>query len=250
MTNLFDIANIITTVGIDGVKIKSEPGLPEKSSNEILTELFSTFDAATDDGIASPLNNSQIANGNIKDTKSLEKFQAKKKKIKRKHKHKEKKHKKKSKHNSSDSNSDVEDGIYYIFKVIYNIIIIFASLYLHFYFEGIKKKKKHKKKSKRKYESISSISSDSDSTKAKMIKLNNDLKNIKHCNAKLFDLLEKNDTDNTAKIDNSYLTKNLEAMEKIINPSSPQLPPILRKTDDEFDEPIIPKLLGLYLTIH
>jgi len=119
MTDLFDIANLITTVGIDGVKIKSEPGLPEKSSNEILTELFSTFDAATDDGIVSPVNSNQVANGNIKDTKSLEKFQAKKKKIKRKHKHKEKKHKKKSRHNSSDSNSDAEDnGIYYIFKLV------------------------------------------------------------------------------------------------------------------------------------
>jgi len=101
MTDLFDIANLITTVGVDGVKIKSEPGLPEKSSNEILTELFSTFDAP-DDGVASP-ENQQIPN----DIKSkLDKLLAKKKK--KKHKHKEKKHKKRSRHNSSDSNSDVE----------------------------------------------------------------------------------------------------------------------------------------------
>lgn len=102
MTDLFDIANLITTVGVDGVKIKSEPGLPEKSSNEILTELFSTFDAP-DDGVASPENSDQqLFNG------KLDKLQAKRKKIKKKHKHKEKKHKKRSRHNSSDSNSDVE----------------------------------------------------------------------------------------------------------------------------------------------
>jgi len=128
---------------------------------------------------------------------------------------------------------------------------LFHHIYIFVLNKDIKKKKKHKKKYKRRYESISSISSDSDSTKAKVIKLNNDLENIKHNNAKLFDLLEKNDTNNAAKVDNSYLRKNLDAMEKIINdPSSPQLPPILRKTDDEFDEPIIPKLLGLYLTVH
>lgn len=107
MADLFDIANLITTVGVDGVKIKPEPGLPEKSSNEILTELFSTFDAP-DDGVASPENSDQqVPNGEVKDAK-LDKLAAKKKKLKKKHKHKEKKHKKRSRHNSSDSNSDVE----------------------------------------------------------------------------------------------------------------------------------------------
>lgn len=107
MTDLFDIANLITTVSVDGVKIKQEPGLPEKSSNEILTELFSTFDTP-DDGVASPLNNDwQVPNDDIKTAES-DKLQTKKKKIKKKHKHKEKKHKKKSKHDSSDNNSDAE----------------------------------------------------------------------------------------------------------------------------------------------
>lgn len=96
MADLFDIANLITTVGVDAVKIKPEPGLPEKSSNEILTELFSTFDV--DEGIVSPQNDSDT---NTKGDKS------EKKKKKKKHKHKDKKHKKKSKRNSSDS-SDSE----------------------------------------------------------------------------------------------------------------------------------------------
>lgn len=109
MTDLFDIANLITTVGVDGVKIKQEPGVPEKSSNEILTELFNTFDAP-DDGVASPLNNDQqVPNGNVdKITTEQDKLEMKKKKTKKKHKHKEKKHKKKSKHDSSDNNSDAE----------------------------------------------------------------------------------------------------------------------------------------------
>ena len=109
MTDLFDIANLITAVGVDGVKIKQEPGLPEKSSNEILTELFSTFDTP-DDGVASPLNSvQQVSNGDVdKSDKALsDELQTKKKKMKKKHKHKEKKHKKKSKHDSSD-NSDAD----------------------------------------------------------------------------------------------------------------------------------------------
>lgn len=104
MADLFDIANLITTVGVDGVKVKSEPGLPEKSSNEILTELFSTFNAVDDDG-SSDSRDQQVPNGNAENVKS--KMQKKKKK--KKHKHKEKKSKKKkSRNNSSDSNSDTE----------------------------------------------------------------------------------------------------------------------------------------------
>lgn len=106
MTDLFDIANLITTVGVDGVKIKQEPGMPEKSSNEILTELFSTFDTP-DDGVPSPSNNDQqVPNGDVEKTAEPEQLQTKKRK--KKHKHKEKKHKKKSKHDSSDNNSDAE----------------------------------------------------------------------------------------------------------------------------------------------
>lgn len=112
MTDIFDIANLITSVGVDGVKIKEEPGLPPKSSNEILTELFSTFDTP-DDGVASPLNSDQqVPNGDVDKTVKSDELQTKKKKIKKKHKHKEKKHKKKSKHDSSDNSSDAEGNEY------------------------------------------------------------------------------------------------------------------------------------------
>jgi len=122
MTDLFDIANLITTVGVVGVKIKQEPGLPEKSSNEILTELFSTFDTP-EDGVASPLNSDQqVPNGDIDKTTKPDELQTKKKKIKKKHKHKEKKHKKRSKHDSSDNNSDVEGNDY--MSAYYDDIII------------------------------------------------------------------------------------------------------------------------------
>jgi len=122
MTDLFDIANLITTVGVDGVKIKQEPGLPEKSSNEILTELFSTFDAP-EDGVASPLNSDQqVPNGDVDKTTKPDELQTKKKKIKKKHKHKEKKHKKKSKHDSSDNNSDAEGND--CISALYDDIII------------------------------------------------------------------------------------------------------------------------------
>lgn len=108
MTDLFDITNLITTVGVDIVKIKQEPGMPEKSSNEILTELFSTFDTP-DDGVASPMNSDQqVPNADVDKTAEQDKLQTKKKKTKKKHKHKEKKHKKKSKHDSSDNDSDAE----------------------------------------------------------------------------------------------------------------------------------------------
>ncbi|XP_011265573.1 protein SON isoform X2 [Camponotus floridanus] len=214
MTDLFDIANLITTVGVDGVKIKSEPGLPEKSSNEILTELFSTFDAP-DDGVASP-ENQQIPN----DIKSkLDKLLAKKKK--KKHKHKEKKHKKRSRHNSSDSNSDVE---------------------------GTKKKKKHKKKSKRRRESVSSKSSDSGQTKVKLAKFDDDdnFGILKNDESKLFDIMSKQESmnDMTKFEDQLSINKDSNIIDKIMDGSaSPLLPPISKKTDDESDDPIIPKVL-------
>lgn len=122
MANLFDLAHLITTVGVDGVKIKPEPGLPEKSSNEILTELFSTFDADADadNSVASLENNDQqTANDAVKSIK----LQTKKKKSKKKHKHKDKKHKKKSKHNSSDSNSDAE-GTFALFVYCLTLYVI------------------------------------------------------------------------------------------------------------------------------
>lgn len=109
MGDLFDIANLITTVGVDRIKIKPEPGLPEKSSNEILTELFSTFDAE-EEIVSSENTDQQVPNASVKIEKPI-KFQVKKKKTKRKHKHKDKKHKKKSKRNSSESNSDLESNI-------------------------------------------------------------------------------------------------------------------------------------------
>ncbi|CAL1687831.1 unnamed protein product [Lasius platythorax] len=215
MTDLFDLANLITTVGVDGVKIKSEPGLPEKSSNEILTELFNTFDAA-DDGVASPENSDQqVPNGNTKSAK-LDKLQAKKKK--KKHKHKEKKHKKRSRHNSSDSNSDVE---------------------------GVKKKKKHKKRSKRRRESVSSKSSDSGQIKVKLAKLDDDNPGIVKDDESKFDIVSEKDSVNdvTKFEDQLYMNKDSDIVDKIVDGSgSPRLPPISKKTDDEFDEPI-PKLL-------
>lgn len=105
MADLFDIANLITTVGVDAVKIKPEPGLPEKSSNEILTELFSTFDAER--GIVSAESEDGNESHKVKSEKSE---RLKKKKSKKKHKHKDKKHKKKSRKNSSDSESEQENG--------------------------------------------------------------------------------------------------------------------------------------------
>ena len=128
MTDLFDIANLITAVGVDGVKIKQEPGLPEKSSNEILTELFSTFDTP-DDGVASPLNSvQQVSNGDVdKIDKILSELQTKRKKIKKKHKHKEKKHKKKSKHDSSDNSDADGNNVHYLLvdSLYYDKIILY-----------------------------------------------------------------------------------------------------------------------------
>ncbi|KAL0099345.1 hypothetical protein PUN28_020126 [Cardiocondyla obscurior] len=216
MTDLFDIANLITTVGVDGVKIKQEPGVPEKSSNEILTELFSTFDTP-DDGVASPLNSGhQVPNGSVDEPDVPDKPQTKKKKTKKKHKHKEKKHKKKSKYDSSDNDSEAE---------------------------GVKKKRKHKKKSKRRHESVSSRSSDLGL--AKVAKIDDDVDGDKYDDARSqFDTLKKTDTSEEKKLDVQYVKKDLDAMDKLLdNCGSPRLPPISKKTDDECDEPVIPKLI-------
>ncbi|XP_015599646.1 protein SON isoform X2 [Cephus cinctus] len=216
MADLFDIANLITTVGVDAVKIKPEPGLPQKSSNEILTELFSTFDA--DEGIVSPEHSdTQIPDKEIKVEKQ---DKSKKKKSKKKHKHKDKKHKKKSKKNSSDSNSDAENG-------------------------STKKKKKHKKKSKRRHDSVSSKSSDSEEPKAKMKKVEDipDSKNNAEQKTGELNNIENILVQDTKLQDHSIVKKEPQDNESLMKTSSPQLPPISKKTDDESDETIISKIL-------
>ncbi|XP_031846897.1 uncharacterized protein LOC116433201 isoform X2 [Nomia melanderi] len=216
MGDLFDIANLITAVGVDRIKIKPEPGLPEKSSNEILTELFSTFDA---EEVASPENtDQQVPNANIKVEKS-KKSQVKKKKTKKKHKHKDKKHKKKSKYNSSESNSDPENN-------------------------SIKKKKKHKKKTKRKHENNSSKSSDSDEPKSKISRLNSSCDNIKEKSNNKDNGLEKKDVVTATNFEDKLTIKKEPGLEStsLNSPESPQLPPISKKLQEEVEEPLIPKI--------
>lgn len=97
---------------------------------------------------------------------------------------------------------------------------------------------------------MSSVSSDSGCTKTKMRKLKNDnLESIQESNTKVLGSLEKN--DDMAKVDDYiHVEKDSDTIEKITDdPGSPQLPSILKKTDDESDESIIPKFLGLYLII-
>lgn len=110
---------------------------------------------------------------------------------------------------------------------------------------GIKKKKKHKKKSKRRHGSVSSISSDSGHTKTKMAKLD---EIVKHSDSKSFDILEKDSKNDVTKLnDQSHIKEKPDAMDNIADgTSSPPLPPISKKTDDESDGPMIPKLFGMY----
>ncbi|XP_043256825.1 protein Son isoform X2 [Colletes gigas] len=218
MGDLFDIANLITTVGVDRIKIKPEPGLPEKSSNEILTELFSTFDA--EEGIASPENtDQQVPNANIK-VEKLKKSQIKKKKAKKKHKHKDKKHKKKSRRNSSESNSDPESN-------------------------NVKKKKKHKKKTKRKHENESSRSSDSDEPKNKISKVNSSSSIVKRKGYSKDNGLKKKDTAVSTNFEEVLLIKKEPGSEStfVKSSESPQLPPISKKIQEDPEEPLIPKIL-------
>lgn len=217
MGDLFDIANLITTVGVDRIKIKPEPGLPEKSSNEILTELFSTFDA--EEEIASSENVSQqVSDVNVK----LEKTdtpQIKKKKAKKKHKHKDKKHKKKSKRNSTESNSEVESS-------------------------NVKKKKKHKKKTKRKHENDSSRSSDSDEPKVKVSKLETSSNNLKKKSHNKENGLEKKYVNESGMFEAALIKKESELGDSFAKePGSPQLPPISKKIQDESEEQLISKVL-------
>lgn len=63
---------------------------------------------------------------------------------------------------------------------------------------------------------------------------------------KISDVLERNDTDDTPKLDDDSDIKK-ESVNKITNDrDSPLLPPISKKVEDESDEPIVPKLTGLY----
>ncbi|KAK9298201.1 hypothetical protein QLX08_008366 [Tetragonisca angustula] len=214
MGDLFDIANLITTVGVDRIKIKPEPGLPEKSSNEILTELFSTFDAAEEEIVSSENVDQQVSNTSI-EAEKLPKSQFKKKKTKKKHKHKDKKHKRKSKRNSSDSNSDLEN---------------------------IKKKRKHKKKTKRRHEDHSSKSTDSDEPKAKISKLDT-CNNVKKKNNKDNDS-EKKDVEKSESFEKLVIKKDPELENEFKKePDSPQLPPISKKVQDDSEEQLISKVL-------
>lgn len=225
MADLFDIANIITSVGVNAVKIKSEPGLPEKSSNEILTELFSTFDA--DEGIVSPDNSYQQVPDAIVKSEKKEKTQMekRKKKSKKKHKHKEKKHKKRSKHTSSDSNnSDIESSV-------------------------SKKKKKHKKKSKRKHESHSSKSSESDEPKSKIPKIEDNVSFTDEQNIRVEDSVKEGVNDVQLR-EVASIKEETESLNKCMTHDkedrilgSPELPPIPKKEDDEFEESVLPKIL-------
>ena len=159
MGDLFDIANLITTVGVDAVKIKPEPGLPEKSSNEILTELFSTFDGVdvssssssdSDQNDNQENKKSKQKNVNIKqEKKDKDTNGIKKKKSKKKHKHKHEnkdkdkekkhKHKKKSKHHPNDSDSDADS------VGTLNLIIVYALFakkfcIIMYYFQNVEVK--------------------------------------------------------------------------------------------------------------
>ncbi|XP_015512644.1 protein Son isoform X1 [Neodiprion lecontei] len=232
MADLFDIANLITTVGVDAVKIKSEPGLPEKSSNEILTELFSTFDA--DEGIISPgSGDNEIAKDiSVKSEKS---DKLKKKKSKKKHKHKDKKHKKKTKKHSSDSDSEAEDGS--------------------------KKRKKHKKKSKRKRDTSSSRTSESDEQKRKVQKIDSDgfKKNSKISENYLNDEFDATTNGNANKNDSKLAENSLiktepglampehsvhQQHEALLEPSSPRQPFVASKTNkDNLEDIVMPRLL-------
>ncbi|XP_068973983.1 protein Son-like isoform X2 [Bombus flavifrons] len=214
MGDLFDIANLITTVGVDRIKIKPEPGLPEKSSNEILTELFSTFDAE-EEIVSSENTDQQVPNASVKIEKPI-KSQVKKKKTKRKHKHKDKKHKKKSKRNSSESNSDLEN---------------------------IKKKRKHRKKTKRRHEDDSSKSSDSDEPKSKISKLDT-CNNMKKKGYNKDNGLGKEDADGSESFEKLIIKKNPKLENMFTKePDSPQLPPISKKIEDDPEEQLISKVL-------
>lgn len=71
---------------------------------------------------------------------------------------------------------------------------------------------------------------------------------VKHNNSKFFDMSEKDSKSDIIKLnDQSHVKKQPGAVDNITDGiSSPPLPPISKKTDDESDGPVIPKLFGLY----
>lgn len=78
------------------------------------------------------------------------------------------------------------------------------------------------------------------------------LESIHDEESKMFDIMSKKDSINeVSKLEdqNLCINKDSDIVDKIVDGSgSPRLPPILKKTDDEFDEPIMPKFLGLYIS--
>ena len=74
----------------------------------------------------------------------------------------------------------------------------------------------------------------------------NDCGDTKYNDAKSYlEVSEKINMNDEEKPDDLHDLKDSDTTDKLLNnPGSPQLPPISKK-DDEFDEPVIPKLLGL-----
>jgi len=89
-----------------------------------------------------------------------------------------------------------------------------------------------------------------DHIKAKVAKIDDDnfMRYFKYDNAEShLDTSETADANDEKKTDNQHTKKDSDTTDKLLdNSDSPRLPPISRKTDDESDEPIIPKLLGMY----
>lgn len=110
----------------------------------------------------------------------------------------------------------------------------------------IKKKKKHKKKTKRKHEDDSSKSSDSDEPKNKISKLTT-CNNMKKKNYNKNNGSEQQNMNESENFEKLMIKKNTE-LENIFEkePDSPQLPPISKKMQDESEEQLISKVLGLY----
>lgn len=90
-------------------------------------------------------------------------------------------------------------------------------------------------------------------TRAKITKVDedNDFESVKYDDAKSqLDILEKTGTNKESKSDDQYVKKNSDTTDKLLdNPGSPRLPPISRKVDDESDESVIPKFLGVYFLL-
>lgn len=92
-----------------------------------------------------------------------------------------------------------------------------------------------------------------DHTRAKITKVDedNDFESVKYDDAKShLDVSEKTGTNEESKPDDQYIKKDSDTMDKLLdNSGSPRLPPISRKVDDESDEPVIPKFLGMYFLL-